>query len=342
MLTRKGCTMKVFITGVAGFLGSHLADRLIDKGHTVCGVDNLTGGNLDNVNPAVEFHNVDCSDLNAIRQYMQGSDVVFHAACAAHEGLSVFSPYYITKNTFQNSISVISAAVELGVKKFVYCSSMSRYGMQSKLPYTEDMICHPQVPYGIAKYAVEQVLASLASLNHMIYTIVVPHNIIGPRQNYTDPYRNVAAIMINRMLQGKQPIIYGDGNQKRCFSVIDDVIVCIENVIENNFDGEVINIGPDEEYISINQLAACIGKELNFEVCPIYVNDRPLELKFAYCSSDKARRLLGYRTQTSLQEGLKAMVEYIQKRGPQPFEYSRYPLEIIRQNTPKTWASHLI
>lgn len=210
--------MKVFITGVAGFMGSHLADRLIENGDYVVGVDNLVGGDIENVNPKVEFYNEDCDNLEKMVEYMKGCDVVFHAACTAHDGFSLFSPYYITKNTFQITMSVFSAAIQNKVSKFIYCSSMSRYGEQEVLPFTEDMICKPKVPYGAAKYAAELVVEQICTLNDVYFNIIVPHNIIGPRQCANDPFRNVAAIMINRMLQGKQPVIYGDGEQKRCFS----------------------------------------------------------------------------------------------------------------------------
>lgn len=131
--------MRVFITGVAGFMGSHLADKLIANGEDVVGVDNLVGGTLDNVNPQVEFYEEDCDNLEKMTEYMKGCDVVFHAACTAHDGFSLFSPYYITKNTFQITMSVLSAAVQNNVSKFIYCSSMSRYGEQEKLPFTEDI-----------------------------------------------------------------------------------------------------------------------------------------------------------------------------------------------------------
>lgn len=334
--------MKVFITGVAGFLGSHLADRLIEKGHKVVGVDNLDGGFIENVNPKVKFYKEDCNNLNKMKEYMKDCDIVFHAACTAPDGFSFFAPHYITQNTFQITMSVLSAAVENNVKKFIYCSSMARYGSQPKIPYTEDMACFPITPYAVGKYASELVIKQLCELNNIYYTIIVPHNIYGPRQNYTDPYRNVAAIMINRMLKGEQPIIYGDGEQKRTLSYIDDCLSCIEKVItQDNLNGEVINIGPDEEFVSINELAREIADILDFKLDPIYVKDRPKEVKNATCSSDKARKLLGYQTKTSLRNGLEEMVKDIKKKGPKDFQYN-YKLEITNDNTPDTWKKEMI
>ena len=113
--------MKIFITGIAGFLGSHLADRMLDLGHEVAGNDNLVGGYIKNVPEGATFYEIDCCDLDEMTKAIAGSDVVFHAAAAAHEGLSVFSPYLITKNNFQASVSTISAAIQNKVKRFVYC-----------------------------------------------------------------------------------------------------------------------------------------------------------------------------------------------------------------------------
>jgi UDP-glucose 4-epimerase len=334
--------MKIFITGVAGFLGSHLADKMLALGHQVIGVDNLVGGTLKNINKDVEFHQIDCIDLDAMAKLTKGCDVVFHAACTAHDGFSLFSPFYITNNTFQITMSVLSAAVQSKVKKFIFCSSMSRYGEQETIPFTEDMICNPQVPYGVAKYASELIVEQLCKLNDIIYTIIVPHNIYGPRQCYTDPFRNVAAIMINRILNNKQPVIYGDGMQKRCFSYIEDVIYCLERVlVQDNLNGEIINIGPDEIFVTINELAQMIADIMGFPLEPIYYPRRPNEVKFATCSSDKARKLLNYSTKVSLRDGLTKMIEYISKEGGKCFQYN-YAIEITNERTPITWVNQMI
>jgi UDP-glucose 4-epimerase len=208
--------MNVLITGVAGFMGSHLADEFLKKGHSVVGIDNLVGGYKTNIPLGVEFYEYDLGDFNKVKDIFSGIDLVVHTACTAYEGLSVFSPALITQNTSHITTVALSASVRAGVKKFIYMSSMARYGTQDVVPFTEDMIPKPQDPYGIAKYSSELLVKNICDTNGMEYVILVPHNIIGPRQKYDDPYRNVASIMINRMLQGKQPIIYG-GNQKDAF-----------------------------------------------------------------------------------------------------------------------------
>ena len=200
--------MKIFITGVAGFLGSHLADLMISQGHTVAGNDNMIGGYTDNVPQDVEFHQVDCCDLENLTKAMEGCDIVYHTAATAYEGLSVFSPVLVTRNIFEASVTTITAAIRNKVKRIVYCSSMARYGHHDDVPYKETYECRPQDPYGIAKKAGEDVLRNLCETHGVEYVIAVPHNIVGPRQKYDDPFRNVMSIMLNRMLQGKQPIIY--------------------------------------------------------------------------------------------------------------------------------------
>lgn len=331
----------VFITGVAGFLGSHMADMFIKKDYRVVGCDNLIGGYLDNVPAEVEFYQYDCDFHNSMVKITRGVDIVIHCAATAYEGLSVFSPYVVTKNIVNASVSVITAAIANGCKRFIYCSSMARYGEQPTVPFTEDMTPLPQDPYGIGKYSGEMFLKNLCDIHGMDFTIVVPHNIIGPRQKYDDPYRNVASIMINLMLQGRQPIIYGNGEQMRCFSFVHDILPVFDKLVETDILlGETVNIGPDEEFVTINQLAETLADLLDFDLKPIYFPDRPQEVKLANCSAEKARKYLDYKTQTSLRDGLSEMIDYIKNRGPKKFKY-HLDLEIVNEMTPKTWKDRV-
>ncbi len=332
---------KILITGVAGFLGSHLAEKLYDLGHQIVGIDNMMGGYEDNVYEKIEFHKIDCCDLLKVQKIMKDVDIVYHCAATAHEGLSVFSPYEITKNNYLASVSIFTAAINNKVKRIVYCSSMARYG-NSKTPFTEDMEPNPIDPYAISKVASEKVLANLCELNNIEYVIAVPHNIIGPRQRYDDPFRNVVSIMLNRMMQKKAPIIYGDGEQKRCFSYIDDCISCLIPMMDQkNLHREIINIGPDEEFVTVNHVAEICSNISGFNAEPIHKKDRPQEVKHALCSADKARKLLNYKTTTSLREGIIKTYEYIKKRGTKDFDYN-INLEIINDLTPETWKKKQI
>lgn len=367
--------MKIFITGIAGFLGSHLAQRLLDEGHTVGGMDNLSGGELSNVPEGVYFKEFDClhgkftPELNSPLDFdycWQPSefgvpDVVVHCAALAHEGLSTFSPHLITQSIFGASVRTFSQAITHGVKRIVFMSSMSRYGngawhfctnpslnglWEQKHwgpPFDEDNIPNPVDPYGVAKVAAEDALKILSETHGVKWSILVPHNIIGVRQKYDDAQRNVASIMMNRCLQGKPPIIYGDGQQKRCFSPIADCLPSIVKAVHGEADYEVVNIGPDNGEITINELAA---KIIRLTGSPFAYNqvvrmpDRPNEVKNAYCSSDKARKLLGYKEQQSIDDCLAEMVADIRKRGTREFKY--LPIEILNDKTPKTWVERLI
>jgi UDP-glucose 4-epimerase len=333
--------MKIFITGVAGFLGSHLADRMIELGHEVSGNDNLLGGYRDNVPAGVYFHEMDCCDNEKLAAIMAGTDIVIHAAATAHEGLSVFSPSFITRNIFEASVSTISAAIQNKVKRFVFCSSMARYGNQ-QAPFSEDMRPAPEDPYAVAKVAAEDVLKMLCETHGMEWNIAIPHNIVGPRQCYDDPFRNVMSIMINRVLQGNAPIIYGDGLQTRCFSYVGDCIQCLEKLaLDPTIVHQTINIGPDEGTITVKDMAALVMKECGFEGEAIHMPDRPREVKHASCTADKARTVLGYETKATLEQSIHETANYIRNRGPHPFNY-RYRIEIINEKTPATWKDRLM
>ena len=333
--------MKIFVTGVAGFLGSHLADAFIARGFEVVGIDNLIGGYRDNVPDGVKFIEGDLGNLDLVVEAMRGCDLVYHTACTAYEGLSVFSPSLIAQNTFQISVNTMTAACITKVGRFVHCSSMARYGTQSVTPFTEDMVPLPQDPYGIAKYGAELMLRNMAEVHGVELVIAVPHNIVGPRQKYDDPFRNVASIMINLMLQGRQPIIYGDGMQVRCFSdIADDVECLVEFALNDKAVGQVFNIGPDEEPITINELAANIARLLQFDLQPIYMPGRPQEVKHATCSADKIRSFFDYQTKVTLEQSLQKLIEYISARGTKSFEY-HLPIEIPSDKTPRTWRDRL-
>jgi UDP-glucose 4-epimerase len=327
---------KILVTGAAGFLGSHLCENLQNLNYKVVGIDSMIGGDIDNLPKNLEFHKMDCCDFDSLNKIMKGVDIVYHCAATAHEGLSVFSPVEISKNNYLATVSVITAAINNKAKRIIYCSSMARYGDQ-QTPFTEDMEPRPVDPYGISKVAGEQVLKCLCDLNNVEWAIAVPHNIIGPKQKYDDPFRNVVSIMINRLLQNKKPIIYGDGEQKRCFSYVDDCIGSLLALVDNkSLNKDIINIGPDEEFVTINKIAEICSNVTGSNLAPEYYPDRPKEVKHATCSADKARKLLNYKTKTDLYTGIKKTYEYIKSKGPKKFVY-HVNLEIVNDLTPKVW-----
>ena len=333
---------KVFITGVAGFLGSHLADHMLKNGHTVSGCDNLIGGYTDNVPKGVDFYQFDMKNYYELEKSLKNCDIVYHTACTAYEGLSVFSPSLITANTIQISVNAITAAIKNKVKRFIHCSSMARYGNLGEVAYTEDMECRPQDPYGIAKYSAELLLKNLSDIHNIELVIAVPHNIVGPRQKYDDPYRNVVSIMINLMLQGRRPVIYGDGKQTRCFSDIRDDVNCLYKLaFEQSAVGEVFNIGPDEEPITINKLFELVANATGFNSDPVYFKGRPQEVKHATCSADKIRKYFNYKTNYSTKDMIENTVNYIKERGTKEFLY-HLPIELDNSEIlPETWKEKL-
>ena len=333
--------MHIFITGIAGFLGSNLAEYYLKKNFKVSGCDNLVGGSLDNINQnKINFFKANCEDFEMMKKITKNVDILCHAAAYAHEGLSSFSPVLISSNNVTGSVSVFTAAIVNKVKRIVYCSSMARYG-DIKIPFKEEDELKPVDPYGVSKVAAENILKILSKTHNIEYNIAVPHNIIGPKQKYDDPYRNVVSIMINLMLQKKSPIIYGDGNQKRTFSDIDDCIYCLDKLLTDpQIVSQTVNIGPDEEYVSINQLYHLLSNKLKFNLEPKYLEDRPNEVKDATCSADKARKVLGYKTSVSLDESLNKIINYIKEKGPKDFQYN-YPLEINNEKTPTAWKEKL-
>lgn len=336
--------MRVCVTGAAGFIGSWLCEALGAAGHEIVAIDNLVGGDINNLPAVRHFARLDCCELDNVQSFFEFEkpDIVYHAAAYPHEGLSVFSPYLIANNIIAGTMSVATAAINLGVKRFVNFSSMARYGNISP-PFREHQECRPQDPYGIAKLATENMLFCLGKEHGMEVVNLVPHSVCGGRQRHYDAYRNVAAIFINRMLQGKQPIIYGDGEQIRCFSFIHDAMPSIIKAgFQEGLDGETINIGPDDEFVTVYDLARRIAKLLDFELKPIYMADRPCEVRVAYCSSDKARRLFGYTRLCTLDEGLAEMVAWFKKVGPREFDY-HLPIQIPNgKRLPKAWKERLM
>ena len=153
---------KVLVTGAAGVLGSHLCEKLQKLKYKVIGIDNMIGGDLDNLPKNLEFHKMDCCDFNKLNKIMKNVDIVYHCAATAHEGLSVFSPVEITKNNYLATVSVVAAAINNKIKRIIYCSSMARYGNQAT-PFTEEMSPMPVDPYGISKVAGEEVLKNLCN-----------------------------------------------------------------------------------------------------------------------------------------------------------------------------------
>jgi len=340
---------RILVTGAAGFMGSHLVDALLAEGHEVYGVDDMSGGFWRNVNPDSYFTKLDLRDKEATREYVARvqPEMLFHLAADATEGRSQFTPLTCTERNLMAYLHTLIPAIAAGVRKVILTSSMSVYGAQEP-PFDEEMSPQPEDIYGVSKAAMERTTSILSAVHGFNYTIVRPHNVYGPRQNIADPYRNVIGIFINALLNHKPFYIYGDGEQRRAFTFIDDFTPYMMRAgFDERCAGEVINIGPCDE-VTINHLADVVlglfygGTDVPDDMQPVHLPQRPLEVRHAYCTDDKARRLLGYRTTVSLEEGIGRMIEWAKGLGPQEPRYMDEGLELTTEQTPVTWTQRLI
>jgi UDP-glucose 4-epimerase len=335
--------MRTFVTGIAGFLGARLAAEAIDRGWEAAGIDSMLSADAANVPDGVQWERADCRDPHAYQDLLDGVDVVYHCAAAPYEGLSVFSPQVVWENTCISTIGLLRASINAGVKRFVFTSSMSRYG-HGEAPFTEEMPTAPVDPYGVAKVAAEDAVKNLCDLHGVEWCIAVPHNVFGPGQRYWDPYRNVPAIMANRVLSGKPPVVYGDGSHRRSLSYIADVVApMIAMAGDPAAAGQVFNVGPGGAGVTIRELAHKIVRLAGAGFEPEFYPDRPSEVRDAYCSDEKTRRVLGYECQWDLDAGLEKLIAWIAEKGPRPFDY-HLPLEITNTplQTPRTWTERLM
>lgn len=323
------------VTGGAGFIGSHVADSLLQQGHQVVVLDDLSGGYRDNVPAGAVFvqGSILERDLLAHLFTEYRFDYVFHLAAYAAEGLSHFIKHFNYQNNLIGSVNLINAAVNYEVRCFVFTSSIAVYGA-AQPPMVETMIPQPEDSYGIAKYAVEMELQVTQQMFGLDYIIFRPHNVYGERQNIGDKYRNVLGIFMNQIMQGQPMTIFGDGEQTRAFSYIADVAPVIARSVElPAAHNQIFNIGSDTPY-TVNQLAEYVAAAMGVAPRVVHLPARH-EVVHAYSSHEKARALLGYRSTTSIEEGILKMARWAQQVGPRqsrPFD----PIEIPK-NLPPSW-----
>jgi UDP-glucose 4-epimerase len=328
-------TKKVLVTGGAGFIGSWLVDELVRSGHEVVSADNLLGGSERNVNPECKFVKAELRRRSDVASVVKGVDLIFHLAAYAAEGQSLFSPIGINEINLVPMNNLLVEAVNENVERFVFASSMAVYGNQ-RPPFNESMPRVPEDPYGVAKSYCEAMLEIFSRNYGFDYAILRPHNVYGPRQNTSDPYRNVLGIWINRILRSKPPIIYGNGEQTRAFSYIEDVVPPFLTAGRSDkAKGQIINLGSDE-VVRIADACSLVLEVMSARMNPINETARPGEVAHAYCTVDKSAKLLGYKTKYTLREGLSKMVEWARRIGPQEPTYT-IPLEITK-GAPRVWV----
>ena len=304
----------IVITGVAGLLGSRMADWII-KNHPefqVIGIDNLQGGYMENVNKDVLFYKYDISETaldSLFERYSANNnqiDYVFHFAAYAAEGLSPFIRKFNWRSNALSTAEIINCCIKYNIKRLVYTSSMSVYGPGIEGErFTEDLQPNPQDPYAISKYACEMDIQSAEKTHGLDWCILRPHNVYGRNQNIWDRYRNVLGIWMYQKLTKKPLTIYGDGEQTRAFSYIDDCLEPMWNAaVRDCASKQIINIGGINDH-SINEamdvMLNVIGKS---EV--VHLEER-YEIKHAVPSFEKSIELLGYKEHVDLYNGLKDM-----------------------------------
>ncbi|MBI4119962.1 MAG: NAD-dependent epimerase/dehydratase family protein [Parcubacteria group bacterium] len=338
---------KILITGSAGFMGSHIYDRLHDlKKYKVFGVDDLSGGFMRNVSQKKYFTKLYIRSREKTAEYINKlkPDTIFHLAADATEGRSQFTPFSAMDRNLLAYLNLLVPAIKNGVKKIILVSSMSVYGNQ-QVPFRESMTPAPEDIYGVAKAAMESVTRIMSTVYGFKYVIIRPHNVYGPRQNLSDPYRNVVGIFINRLGQGKNFYIYGDGLQQRAFSYISDVTTAmVKAAFSKKCQNNTINVGSNEN-VTLNHLKDIIlkeffGKKAPPQFNPEYLPSRPQEVKLAYSSHETMRKLLGNIKQTSLETGLKKTIAWAKTLGPQKFKYLD-SLELEHKHIPQTWKKKL-
>ena len=321
--------IKVLITGVAGLIGSHMAEYLVSKGYKVSGIDNLSGGYIDNLPSGISFFQGDLGDKDWVANTFNliKPDYVYHFAAYAAEGLSPFIRNFNYSNNLLASANVINECIKHDVKKIIFTSSMAVYG-EGKPPFKETDIPHPIDPYGISKYAVELDLECAKEQFGLDYTIVRPHNVIGIRQNIWDKYRNVIGIWIRRVLRGESICIFGDGFQERAFS---DIEFCLEPLEKLMFDygGEVFNLGCPKQH-SLNEIAEIIVKiasEFGFKSEIEHLPQRHGEAKYAYCDHSKAEKVLGFKDETDFEKTVREMFVWAMKQEDREVKQMPYEIE---------------
>ena len=326
----------VLVTGGAGFIGAHVSESLLQEGHKVWILDDLSGGFEENVPAGAEFVKASINDAPLLSQLFKQHkfDYVFHLAAYAAEGLSHFIKRFNYTNNVIGSVNLINESVKNDVKCFVFTSSIAVYG-ENQTPMKEDLVPMPEDSYGIAKYAVEMELHAskkMFGLNHIIFR---PHNVYGENQNIGDKYRNVIGIFMNNIMKGIPLIVFGDGEQTRAFSYISNVAPLIAKSIENKACyGEIFNIGADKPY-TVNHLAQTVSKAMDATAKITYVEARN-EVKHAYSSHEKVRKFFGSSQYMNLEDGVARMAAWAKKAGAR--QSQEFEAIEIYKSLPSAWV----
>lgn len=304
--------MRVLVTGGAGFIGSHVVDRLLEEGHGVVVLDNLFTGDLQNLKPhaskpSFRFVRGDVRDVRAVKEVVTGVDAVIHEAAITSVQFSLEKPSLTKEVNVGGTLNLLDACLRAGVKSFVFASSCAVYGAPSKLPISEKEELKPLSPYGESKVEAEELCRTFYE-DHGLKTIRLRYfNVYGPRQ-VAGEYAGVMVKFLERLRRGQPPIIFGDGEQTRDFVYVGDVVEATLLALDKGGAGEVYNIGTGEA-TSINQLCNLFLRALGkLDLKPIYVKARPGEIRHSRADVTKARGELGFKPKVSLEEGIKKLI----------------------------------
>lgn len=296
---------KILVTGGAGFIGSHLSDKLIKEGHKVLVIDNLSAGKKENLNKKVDFYKRDITDFDKIKSLFKGVDFVFHLAALPRVLFSIENPLLTSKVNILGTINVFKASLDFKVKRIIFASSSSVYGEQKKLPLKEDMEPNPVSPYGLQKLAGEEFAKLFTKLYKIPIVSLRYFNVYGPRIDFNSDYSLVIGKFLKLKRENKPLTIFGNGEQTRAFCYIDDVIKANIKAMESKKikGGEVINIGSETCY-SVNYLSKLIGGRVKY--LPRRAGD-PLHTK---ADITLAKKLLGWKPKVSFEEGVKKTIQW--------------------------------
>ena len=301
--------MKILVTGGAGFIGSNIADAYVASGHKVVIIDNLSSGKRANINPKARFYQLDVNSSEIGRIFAKEKfDIVNHLAAQIDVRKSVSDPAFDANVNILGALNILESAKKNGVKKVIFSSSGGTiYGECGSRAPDEESKANPLSPYGIAKYSVEFYIKYYKAVHGLKYTILRYGNVYGPRQ---DPHgeAGVVAIFSGKMLNGKGVTVFGDGKQMRDYVFVSDVVRA--NVLAlRKGDNEIINIGTGEA-TSVNRLVSEMSKITCLEERPVHKSARSGELYKSFLAIKKARRVLGWKPEVPLYEGLKKTIEY--------------------------------
>jgi UDP-glucose 4-epimerase len=324
------------VTGGAGFIGSHVAEKLLEMGHNVVVLDDLSGGYKENVPAGATFVEGSVLDHAMIESLFEEYrfDYIYHLAAYAAEGLSHFIKRFNYNNNVIGSVNLINAAVNYHSKCFIFTSSIAVYGA-GQTPMSEEMIPIPEDSYGIAKLCIEQELRVSHEMFGLDYIIFRPHNVYGERQNIGDRYRNVVGIFMNQILNGEPMTIFGDGEQQRAFTHICDVAPVIAESI--NFPAarnQIFNVGADVPF-TVNHLANIVAAAMQTD-CRVRHLEPRNEVKCAFSDHSKAEEAFGKRRKMALEDGISRMANWVHAHGSRTSPVFKN-IEIAR-NLPPSWA----